>query len=852
MSFTFWRRIWHLVNRRRHERDLVTEMHEHREMMSDPKGFGDPHRLLERSRDAWGWNWLDDASQDLKLGLRGLVRAPGFTVTAVLILAFGIGLNLTLYQMVNVALLRPPAIASPDTLARFDRQSPSWTSTGLPYVASQIVARDNTALSAVLLEAGTPMVWGESTGTAASFVSANWFTELGYGPLIGRVFVPQIDGASDAPATVVVSHKFWRSQLGASPAVIGTSVVINKHAATLIGVMPANFPGLDLDQPAIWLPINQREHYYPDSAFLRSWETNNTAIYGRLKPGVSPQAAREMLKATMASLHAEQPDHFAADEWLEPLMGSVNFMRPGERIQILGVMSMIGALSSLVLVVAAANIGNLVLSRATGRARELGVRIALGARRSRIVRQLLVETLPLGMAGAIGGLAFSTWASSLVAALGDLPPYLDFSPDWRTMVVGLTLGVAALAVAGALPAWKVAQQELTAAIKDGGQQVSMRLDRARMRRLMVATQVAGSCLLLVIAAMTTRGLQRLLTSDLGFEYAQSALLESGLGQHGVSGEAARAYWSAVSERVRANPETLETALVLAPPLGGRIRETGYNDAPRLLVISNSVEPAYFSLMEIPLLSGRTFERGDDPTATVVISRRLAEQMYGSLDVLGKGFPKSEPTSFIIGVAGDAASIKVGAAGVAELYHPLALEDYEQAALIARARTDPTRLLPVLREAASIDPRVFPATRLLRDDFERRIFGTRMASGIAVAVGLLTLMLACIGIFGVVSYGVTLRTKDIGIHLAMGARRSAVLRLVMRQVLSPVAVGMLIGIAAAAPIGTALSRSPLQLQSADPVAYVGGFLVFGVAAAVAAMLPSMRVFRSDPIRALRHE
>ncbi len=852
MSITWWRRLWHLLNRRRFERDLTREMREHRDAMPDPATFGDPHRLLEYSRDAWGWNWLDDGWQDFKAGMRALRRSPAFTVTAILILSFGIGLNLTLYQLANVVVLRPPAVRQPETLARLYRQSPRWNHTDFPYVASQVVARDNTALSAVLLEAWTPVVWGEANGLAASFVSANWFSELGYGPFLGRVFAPELDGLAGAAATVVVSHEFWRADLGSDPAVIGTTVLINKRPATLIGVMPATFPGIDRDQTAVWLPISQREHYFPDSPFLRAWDSANTTIYGRLKDGVSPQAAREMLRSTMAAIHREQPEHFAADEWLEPAMGTANFMLPAERLQMLGVMSLLGALSSLVLLVAAANLGNLVLSRATVRARELGVRIALGARRSRIVRQLLIETMPLGLAGAVCGLIFANWAANLVALLADLPPYLDFGPDWQVVLVGLGLGALALAVAGALPAWKVAQQELAVAIKDGGQQVSMRLDRANLRRLMVAIQVAGSCVLLVVAAMTARGLQQVLTSDLGFKYEQSAALAAGLGGHGITGDAARAYWATVKERVRANPETLEAALVLAPPLGGRVHETGYGDAPGLRVIANHVEPVFFSLMEIPLLAGRTFDATDSAATAVIISRRLAEQMYGSLDVLGKGFPRTEPTDTIIGVAGDAASIRLGATGVAELYRPLADADYEDVVLIARARSDPARLLPVLRAAAVADPRVFPEARLLRDDFERQVFGTRMASGIAVSVGLLTLGLACIGIFGVVSYGVALRTKEIGIHLALGARRSAVFLLVMRQVVSPVSLGMLAGIAAAAPIGMALARSPLQVQSTDPLAYLTGLLVFVMAAAIAAIVPAMRALKADPLRSLRYE
>ncbi len=851
---TFLRRFWHLLNRRRHERELVQEMQEHRGRMNDPAMFGDTHRFVEQSRDAWGWNWLDDAAQDLKLGMRALMRAPAFTLTAVLILSFGIGLNLTVFQMANVVLLRGPAISRPETLARFHRHGRAMraNSEAVPYVATQRIARDNPALSAVLVEASTPIVWGEDPQVVeASFVSANWFAELGSGPLYGRVFAPQLDGADDAPPTAIVSYQFWQTTLGANPAVIGTTVRINDRPVTLIGVMPKTAPELDLDQSALWLPINQREYYYPGSTFLRDWTSNNTAMYGRLKDGVSPAAAREMLRATMVAISREQPAHFDSDEWLEPAMATENFTEPAERLAFVGVASVIGLLSSMVLVVAAANLSNLVLARATGRARELGVRVALGARRSRILRQLAVETLPLGLAGTAGGLLFAAWTANTIAALGGGPAYLDFTPDWRALLVGLALTALALAVVGALPAWKVAQQDLAAAIKDGGQQVSMRLDRARVSRLMLAAQVGGSCVILIVSAMMARSLQRMLSSDLGFEYEQSAVLQTALARYGIEGEAARSYWTAVKERVRSNPETQEVAMVLSAPFGGRTNEPRYSETPRLRVIENRVEPAYFAVLEIPLLRGRAFEAGDDP-GVVVISRELARQMYGSVDVVGQGFPKSSPQDTIVGVAGDASSIRPGAVGVAELYRPLAPDDYSRALLLARARTDPRRLLPVLREAAQANSQIFSGVRLLKDDFERRVSGTRTASGIAGCVGALTLLLACIGIFGVVSYGASLRTKEIGIHLALGASRNALLQLLMRRVLFPVSFGMVVGTVAAVPMGFALAQSPLQLAAADPLSYAGALVILVAAGGAAALMPALRALRADPIRALRHE
>jgi len=848
---TFLRRVWHLFNRRRHERELVQEMSEHRALMHDPAKFGDSHRLLERSRDAWGWNWLDDAAQDLKLGWRGLMRAPAFAITAVLILSFGIGLNLTLYQLANVGLLRPPDIKSPETLARFKRRSPGTSIAGVPYPLAQLVASENTVLSAVLLENNTAVAWGkELMPLTAAFVSPNWFSELGGTAAQGRLFAAGIDTASSAPA-LVITHQFWRTRLGSDPNIVGSTVDVNRIPVSVIGITAREFVGTDNDQPTVYLVFDQREHVFPDSAFLRSWETETTNLYGRLKDGVTPEVARESLRALMTALREQQPDYIVENEWLEPAMGSANFMDQGERTGIVGALSLLGLLTTLVLVVAAANVGNLVLSRATGRSRELGVRVALGAKRSRIVRQLVIETLPLALTGAVAGLLLAGWTADSIAAIGGMADNISYAPDWGTIVVGLAMSVITVLVIGAAPAWKVARQELMAAIKDGGQQVSISLDKARLRRVMMAAQVGGSCLILVLAAMMTRTLQRVLSDDLGFEYEQAAVLEPGLGRHGFDDAGAIAYWNTVKARVEQQPETAALALALAPPLGRRVRENGYEDAPGLEVVSNSIEPAFFDVMEIPLVLGRTFQSGDDPKTTVIVSRALATAMYGSLDVLGRGFPRSQPEATIVGVAGDAHAIRIEAVYTSELYRPLSPAEYVQAILIARARGDAATLAPVLREAASIDSRILPGVGLLRDSFARRVAGTRVASGIAAGTGLLTLIIACLGIFGVVSYGATLRVKEFGIHLALGAERWAVIRLVVRHIVWPVAIGMTLGVAAAGPIGVALTSGPIQLQAADPAAYAGALVLFVVAALTAALLPAVRVLKSDPIQSLRH-
>ena len=846
---TLFRRVWHLLNRSRHERELVREMSEHREAMHDASTFGDTHRWLEQSRDAWGWNWLDDAMQDLAVGIRTLAKAPSFAITATLILTFGIGLNLTLYQVIQVGMLRPPAVKDANSWVRLLRSAPNSTTTTVPYPLTQFVKDHNSVLAAVTVEHGSRLAWGRDAGEPidALFVSANWFAEVGYGPLHGRVLSEALDAGAEAPV-VVLGYSFWRNQLGGDPNVVGTIAYVDRKPVTIAGVAPAALSGLDRSAPDVFIPIVQREYFYPHSTLLQAWRGDGVDMYGRLRAGVTPAAAREGLRSTMQAIATDRPE-VKSDEWLEPLLARHNFMRPDQRVAVLAVLSLIGALTGLVLIVAAANLGNLVMSRATGRVRELGVRMALGARRSRIARQLIIETVPLVVLGAAGSLGFAWSAANLIVTFAELPPSFDFSIEWRMIVLAVGLAGLSLLVVGVLPAWKVAQQHLLDAIKDGGQHVSRMLDRALMRRVLVAAQVAGSCLLLIVTGMMVRSVQRAMESSLGFDYERAAVLSMPLDRYGMSGEAARSYWYAVKTRVRGNPEVEDAAIVTAAPLGGRVDERSYEAMPGIRTLQQSVDPEYFAVMRIPLLSGRLFGPGDENT--VIVSRRLALEMYGTLDVVGHEFPKSAAEMTIIGVAGDAHSIKVEANDVAELYRPLKLDDFSFVSLVARARTDADRLPPILREAASLDPRVIPTATAMHEDFDRRMLGPRMASTITAGVGALTLALACLGIFGVVSYGVALRTKEIGIRVALGARQPALLRSIIRQVLAPVAVGLAIGLLLAVPVGIALRSEPFYLENTDPLVFVAALTVFTGAGAVAALWPAYLVLRRNPVDALRH-
>jgi macrolide transport system ATP-binding/permease protein len=850
----WWRRVWYLLNRRRLERELELEMAAHREMMDETRRFGNMLKLREQSRDIWGWNWLDGALWDLRDAFRALRRAPSVSVTAVLILSAGIGLNLTFFHLLNVTALQPLAVADPATLVRLERRGKTFSSSGVPFPATQFIRQNNDVLSAVLTYHPSDIVWDgdRANKVDVAFVSANWFTELGYDAALGRVFSEVIDERGDAEPVVIVSHEFWRTRLGSDPRTVGGTLRLNDRVATIIGVAPPFFPDLDLQNPQMWLPIQQIDYFEPGNAFKETWGANNTELYARLLRGVSPAAATEGLRASLAGLAGIRPNDFQADEWLEAATAETRFLHSRDRQKLLSLAALFGGLTLLVLLVASANLANLVLSQAISRTREFSVRMALGASRWRILRHIVVECGILAVAGALGGIAVAYGSARLMGALTELPPYLDFTPDGRLFAAAFSVASLAMLTFGLVPAWMVSRRELIGGIRDGGHQASIGLSRARFRVALVGAQVVGCCALLVVAGSMARGLQRLLVTEPGFAFERVALLDPSLGRHGLSGDAAQAYWAAVEQRLASHPDVEQLVQVSAAPLGGAVQQSAYGaDSGRLSITVMRVGPSFFSMLDIPLLAGRAFS-GDDDGSAVIISRRVAMTMYGTLDVLGKGYPRTRPTRTIVGVAADAMVLELRASNSAEEYMPLGRAQ-PGAVLLVKSRTNPRHLLVPLYEAArAADTRVQPTIRLLADLYQTNLRAPRLASTIAGLVALLVLTLACFGIFGVVAYAVKLRAKEIGIRRALGADAPRVFATLLRQLAWPAGVGMVVGTTAGLVASRLLGGAPFHLAVTDAMAPTAALSIFALAGLAAALLPASRAMKDNPVDALRHE
>ncbi|MBL8228213.1 MAG: ABC transporter permease [Bryobacterales bacterium] len=843
-----FRRIAYLLRRRQLDQELQAEMAAHREAMGEPQQFGNTLRLRDEARDAWGWIWLDQLQQDVHHGLRVLAKRPVYAATAIFVLSLGIGLNMTLIQVLNAAAWKPLNIRDPHSLVRFFRLGPQSSSSGVPYPVAQYVARHNTVLEDVITLQQSRMAWGDGEGQPASlaFVSANFFEQLGGVPAMGRPFRR---GEEPGAPVVVVSHQFWSSRLRSDPATIGSTVTVNGRKAQLIGVAAEGFHGPTNSRCDGWLMVEQIKHFFPGSDIDSNWRTNSVNMYARLKPGVSAKAAEDGVLPAIRELAQRYPDWFSKDEWLGAALGTKHFRNERGDRELQTVTFLLGGLSLLVLIIACANVAGLGVAQATSRLHEFRMRAALGAGRGRVVRQWLTEAALLAMGGVAGGWFTGYVLAKTIMVLTEFDTPMQLTPDWRTALAALLIAfVTALAV-GLAPALRVTRMNsIAAGLRDHGS-TSV---GTRSQRTLLAVQVMGTSVLLVITALTARKLDRLVSGDFGFVMEGLAVIEAPLGTHGYTAEAGRQYWMQAASAMKADPRVAETALSSLAPLGRMLAESDYRDAPGLKATHISVEPEFFQLMRIPLIRGRNFNRGDTHRTAVIIGQRLAERMYGTLNVLGKSFPRTNPESTIIGVAANATLIKIQATNVTEIYHPLEPREMGHAVLLARMRDGVALTVPasIMRQ---IDGRIVPELRWMTTDLERRLFAPRLMWQASQGVGTFALLLSAVGIFGLVAYTVSLRTREIGVRVALGAGARSIVLLLLRGLMLPIGAGAITGLLLATlALGGVLSGEPLYLDPHEPIAAASAASALACAVLIAAAGPLRRALRIDPVTALRQD
>jgi predicted permease len=846
------RRIWYLLNRRQLEEELRDEMEAHREAMASPGTFGNTLRLREESSDVWGWKWLDDLAHDVRYACRALRLSPGFALSASLILSVGIGGNLAAFQFLDSVLWKPLPFREPATLVRLEPTSNKgrWV---LSYPAASFIEAHNDVLAEVMVQVRTDegITWETDLANRLSSkaVSVSWFDGFGYVPVRGRLFRRGIDDAPGASPVVVLSSRFWERKLNGDTDIVGRTVRIHGRPATVVGIVPPDL--VDFQNTSVWLPINQVEYFFPGSLIETSWNSgvSPAEMYTRIKSGISLSIVRDALRNPVSEIANRDPDLSKKESWLEPYAATTRFRSPDPASLLFT--AMLGGLSLLILIVACANLSNVVLSRATDRVRELSIRVALGISRTRLMRHLLGDTVLVACIGMVGGLVLAYWTSRLFEVLTDseqqvFPPFVL---NWRVIVAALGVAAVSIVAVGLLPAWKIGRQDLTSAIRDGGHQTSYRLTRSRTRQFLLAVQIGSSALLLVLTGLVLHSLQKILT-DRGFEYEKVAVLNAPLTRYGLKGAQARAYWLTVRDALASNPDTENISLVSPPPLTTPwVRPAQDADAPGLQISPLYVDGRFFDVMQIPVLYGRSFHPGDTVDTSVMISRRLAMRMYGRLDVVGTGYPKSAPKRTIVGVVEDARLSKNEQADGANLYQPP--RDDSPLTLLARSRTTARQLIGPMKQASfGANERVAADAHPMSEDWEARLVESRLMGVLGLVLAGLALAITCIGIFGTVSYVAILRRKEIGIRMSLGANGWSIVLTLMKQFTSPLVGGVIWGMATGVLIGGLFADRPVYAHPFDPLVLATVALILIITAGLAAVFPGWRALRTDVLNTLR--
>ncbi|HEV3469188.1 MAG TPA: ABC transporter permease [Pyrinomonadaceae bacterium] len=812
--------------------------------------------------------------QDLRYGLRMLRKTPGFTLVALVSLALGIGVNTAIFSLVNAVLLRPvPVVRGQGRIVWL--RAPSSYPDFLDYRERARSLEGMTAVtgtSEFSLNSG-----GESELVTGEFVSANYFDVLGVAAARGRTFAPEED-RTPAPV-VVLAHQLWRTRFGSDPSVVGRQINLNGLGFTVVGVAPEKFIGTEvgLDRE-LWVPLSMHPVLYPPAAKASAGredlfgERNShwLRVFARLREGVSrEQAGAELTNIARAVAEAHYGRADAEALRRVELLRMSGGMDPGDREQALPVAGMMMAVVGLVLLIACANLGGLLVARAAVRRRETAIRQALGAGRLRLVRQWLTESVLLGVLGGALGLLLALWGNDLMVAYAQGTPLaaLDLGIDYRVLAFTSAASVATGVVFGLAPALQASRLDIVTALKSEDALGHAGARRSRLRAAFVAAQVALSAVLLVGAGLFIRSLQSAHSIDPGFRVERALTVPVNLGLLRYEEGEGRGFYRELLARVGALAGVESASLVRFPPLGfsyaqGQVFAEGRELRPGeegTTVGFNVVGPGYLRTMGTPLLRGREFAEADRAGApgVAVVSEALADALWPGQDALGKrlSFEGTRgPFLEVVGVARDVKYRSLGDAARPYLYLPV-LQSYEpRMTLVVRTEGEPQALAGAVREQVRALDANLPVAdvRTLGEQLALSLLPSRAAAWTLGGFGLLALALAAIGIYGVVSYAVAQRTREIGVRVALGAQRRDVLRLVMGEGMLVVGLGVAAGLLLSLAATRVVAGFLYGVGATDPLTFAGVPLLLGAIALAAGYLPARRAAKVDPAVALRHE
>jgi predicted permease len=799
--------------------------------------FGGITQVKQECRESRGTLWLVSIAQDLRFGARILARSPGFAVTAILVLALGIGVCTLAFSAYNLLALQSIPVRDPATIVRIERRSPENINPGVPYASINYYRDHAKSLSAVMATAGgAPVVLNrEEKRVTPAFVSSNYFSELGARAATGRLFDADLDDANSAPACIL-SYRLWQQQFDGDANIVGKAIRLDGKPATVIGVAAENFASLGADDPDLWLPLLQHTYFVEGSKPLDDPNYEGLiGMWGRLAPGVTqPMAAQELLGLTN-QLRTLYPTVVWDHEWILVSPGAhffSSFGGPGAP----PVLPIISALVGLILVIACANLAGLLMARGAGRQLEIQLRFDLGARRLRVFRQLLTENLLLGALGSLAALPLSYAVLRVVLVYRNAPAWMSARPDWRVFLFTTALGSVAALFFGLMPTLQMVRRKNSIAL---------------WHQFVVCAQVGASCVLFILAGLMVRATLHTLYTDPGFGYEQVVSIDPGISDHSFTPARAQAYLDQLESRLRTVPGVASVSVARVPPLVNTfimLTSIDVNNR-RIMIYPNWVGPDFFQTMRIPLLRGRYFRAGDKDE--VIIGQTLARKRWPGEDPIGK--PWKDGKGIVIGVVGDTRAMEMNNSDATEMYNPLGPDEFASSSILVRATGDPKTVMPALKAiAAGMNTSFFPTITPLTAGFRKNVAQAEQVAAIVSLLGGVAIFLAVVGLLGLVSYAVAQRTREIAIRLALGASRAEILTVVLRRFALPVVLGLVAGITATACLSQLLRRVLYGISGLDPISYATALAALIAILALAAFMPMRRAFSLDVARTLHFE
>jgi predicted permease len=844
--------------------------------------FGGVTQVRETYREQRGLPLVEQIRQDVRFGVFQLWKSPGFALTAILTLALGVGANTTVFSLINGLLLRPLPVPESGRLAvvgmKFGGPDPSYS---FPESLFRGLERRHGAFSTMFAFDRSPFQVKSGTSNEIVFgqyVSGSFFDALQTPPLLGRTLNPQDDrkGGDAAGFAAVISETLWNNRFHRDPAILGRHMVINNVDFSVVGVMPRTFFGADpLQRPQIFVPLADEEVMAgPRSMIKFAHHAWWLSVMGRLAPGATlEQANSQVAAATGAILRETVPDAGWIKEMeesrhvkfsVEPGSTGFTYIRLNFRRPLVAVFAMCGG----ILLLACLNLASLLMARGTARQRELATRMALGASRRRLIQQLMIEGLLLGVAGTVAGLALAPVVSQLLVAVllsGQREAHLDTSLDWRVFTFAAVASILATLLFALIPAIKATSRNLMERMKDGQHATLAHERRTLLPKILMGAEVGLALILVVGAGLVATSLVRVYNDSVGFDPRGLQNISFSMDKAGLKGDALIGFYRDMGQRLSHLPGVTGVSYELITQFtrGGWDEDFSDSRGANHDTFMNSVAPAYFSTMRIPIVAGRDFTWNDTATSgtKVILNQTAARQLFPDGSALGRTFRHEDRKEVkvyeVVGIVGDAKYTDVRLPAPPTAYIPFSQSDPEQTPsyiAVVRTKGDAGPLAATVRSiTAEMAPQIpAPEVTSMTKNIDDALGAERMMTLLAVFFAACALVVTAIGLYGTLAYATARRTAEIGIRMALGAKRSQVAAMVFGQNLWVVMGGTVVGLGAALLATRALASFLFSTSAHDPWVIAGSILALGLAACAASLLPALRAARIEPMTAIRCE